>query len=167
MSLSRPSACVAPTTRRSPWRVIMGGSEPVFAEMMKAPARRKPGHTRLFVTPAALDAEGIIPARGTWPPCLWRCCANPKILEYSGIWMDTLRGGETQLTNTNKMLKGYAGITGASKRAPPTARGCASQPVRVQDGMGLLAGGAGALPPKSRSVLHPATAILDYGFRHV
>ena len=36
----------------------------------------------------------------------------PEVLHYTGIWTDTLRGGQTQLVNTNKLLRRYNGITG-------------------------------------------------------
>lgn len=36
----------------------------------------------------------------------------PEVLHYTGIWTDTLRGGATQLVNTNKLLRRYEGITG-------------------------------------------------------
>ena len=51
----------------------------------------------------------------------------PEVLHYTGIWTDTLRGGATQLVNTNKLLKRYNGITGL-KPAPPAVRACASAP---------------------------------------
>ena len=34
----------------------------------------------------------------------------PEVLHYTGIWTDTLRGGATQLINTNKLLRRYEGI---------------------------------------------------------
>ena len=85
----------------------------------------------------------------------------PKILEYSGIWMDTLRGGETQLTNTNKMLKSYAGITGLKTGTTNGAGVCISASA-VRDGMGLLAVVLGS--PSSKERFASATAMLDYGF---
>ena len=30
---------------------------------------------------------------------------HPEIENYCTVWMDTLRGGATQLVNTNKLLK--------------------------------------------------------------
>ena len=86
---------------------------------------------------------------------------HPKILEYSGIWMDTLRGGETQLTNTNKMLKSYAGITGLKTGTTNGAGVCISASA-VRDGMGLLAVVLGS--PSSKERFESATAMLDYGF---
>ena len=35
---------------------------------------------------------------------------HPEIENYCTVWMDTLRGGATQLVNTNKLLKSYNGI---------------------------------------------------------
>ena len=36
----------------------------------------------------------------------------PELLHYTGIWTDSLRNGQTQLVNTNKLLRRYSGITG-------------------------------------------------------
>lgn len=36
----------------------------------------------------------------------------PNIIEYSTIYMDTLRDGKSQLVNTNKLLRTYNGCTG-------------------------------------------------------
>lgn len=75
--------------------------------------------------------------------------------------MDTLRGGETQLTNTNKMLKSYAGITGLKTGTTNGAGVCISASA-VRDGMGLLAVVLGS--PSSKERFASATAMLDYGF---
>ena len=40
------------------------------------------------------------------------CLLYTSVLHYTGIWTDTLRGGQTQLVNTNKLLRRYNGITG-------------------------------------------------------
>ena len=42
----------------------------------------------------------------------------PEVLHYTGIWTDTLRGGATQLINTNKLLRRYEGITGLIEDCP-------------------------------------------------
>ena len=86
---------------------------------------------------------------------------HPKILEYSGIWTDTLRGGQTQLTNTNKLLKSYAGITGLKTGTTNGAGVCISASA-VRDGMGLLAVVLGS--PSSKERFAAAKILLDYGF---
>ena len=37
---------------------------------------------------------------------------HKMITNYTTIWMDTLRGGKTQLVNTNKLIRFYNGATG-------------------------------------------------------
>lgn len=140
---------------------FVGGSEPVFAEMMNARAAELGmTHTR-FVNACGLDAEGHYSSARDVAVMSLALLRHPKILEYSGIWMDTLRGGETQLTNTNKMLKSYAGITGLKTGTTNGAGVCISASA-VRGGMGLLAVVLGS--PSSKERFASATAMLDYGF---
>ena len=140
---------------------FVGGSEPVFAEMMNARAAELGmTHTR-FVNACGLDAEGHYSSARDVAAMSLALLRHPKILEYSGIWMDTLRGGETQLTNTNKMLKSYAGSTGLKTGTTNGAGVCISASA-VRDGMGLLAVVLGS--PSSKERFASATAMLDYGF---
>ena len=140
---------------------FVGGSEPVFAEMMNARAAELGmTHTR-FVNACGLDAEGHYSSARDVAAMSLALLRHPKILEYSGIWMDTLRGGETQLTNTNKMLKSYAGITGLKTGTTNGAGVCISASA-VRGGMGLLAVVLGS--PSSKERFASATAMLDYGF---
>lgn len=37
---------------------------------------------------------------------------HPEVHEYTKIWMDTLRDGKSELVNTNKLIRFYAGCTG-------------------------------------------------------
>ena len=108
-----------------------------------------------------LDAEGHYSSARDVAVMSLALLRHPKILEYSGIWMDTLRGGETQLTNTNKMLKSYAGITGLKTGTTNGAGVCISASA-VRGGMGLLAVVLGS--PSSKERFASATAMLDYGF---
>ena len=140
---------------------FVGGSEPVFAEMMNARAAELGmTHTR-FVNACGLDAEGHYSSARDVAAMSLALLRHPKILEYSGIWMDTLRGGETQLTNTNKMLKSYAGITGLKTGTTNGAGVCISASA-VRDGIRLLAVVLGS--PSSKERFASATAMLDYGF---
>lgn len=36
---------------------------------------------------------------------------HPSIKEYTSLYMDSLRNGETQLVNTNKLVRNYNGCT--------------------------------------------------------
>lgn len=139
----------------------VGGSEPVFAEMMNARAAELGMTHTHFVNACGLDAPGHYSSARDVAIMSLALLRHPKILEYSGIWMDTLRGGQTQLTNTNKLLKSYAGITGLKTGTTNGAGVCISASA-VRDGMGLLAVVLGS--PSSKERFAAAKTLLDYGF---
>ena len=139
----------------------VGGSEPVFAEMMNARAAELGMTHTHFVNACGLDAPNHSSSARDVAIMSLALLRHPKILEYSGIWMDTLRGGQTQLTNTNKLLKSYAGITGLKTGTTNGAGVCISASA-VRDGMGLLAVVLGS--PSSQERFTAARTLLDYGF---
>ena len=66
-----------------------------------------------FENSCGLDAEGhLSTARDVAMMSREILLRHAEVRNYCSIWMDTLRGGATQLVNTNKMLKTYNGITG-------------------------------------------------------
>ena len=140
---------------------FVGGSEPVFAEMMNARAAELGMTNTSFKNACGLDEEGHYSSARDVSLMSRELLKHPKILEYSSIWMDTLRGGETQLTNTNKMLKSYQGITGLKTGTTSKAGVCISASA-VRDGMGLLAVVLGS--PSSKERFLSASTLLDYGF---
>ena len=85
----------------------------------------------------------------------------PEVLHYSGIWTDSLRNGQTQLVNTNKLLKRYSGITGLKTGTTSGAGVCISASA-TRDGLKLIAVILGA--PSSADRFNAATTLLDYGF---
>ena len=85
----------------------------------------------------------------------------PEVLHYTGIWTDTLRGGQTQLVNTNKLLRRYSGITGLKTGTTGGAGVCISASA-TRDGLSLIAVILGA--PSSKDRFDAATTLLDYGF---
>ena len=85
----------------------------------------------------------------------------PEVLHYTGIWTDTLRGGATQLVNTNKLLHRYNGITGLKTGTTGGAGVCISASA-ARDGLRLVAVILGA--PSSKDRFEAAAALLAYGF---
>ena len=85
----------------------------------------------------------------------------PEVLHYTGIWTDTLRGGQTQLVNTNKLLRRYEGITGLKTGTTGGAGICISASA-TRNGLSLIAVILGA--PSSADRFDAATTLLDYGF---
>ncbi len=85
----------------------------------------------------------------------------PKILEYSSIWMDTIRNGEFGLTNTNRLIRYYKGATGLKTGSTSKAGFCISATAE-RDGMTLICVIMGA---ESRDIRNAAaTSLLDFGF---
>lgn len=83
------------------------------------------------------------------------------ITEYTTIWMDTLRGGESQLVNTNKLIRFYKGATGLKTGTTQTAGHCLSATAE-RDGLRLCAVILGCESTDER--FGGARAMLDFGF---
>ncbi len=83
------------------------------------------------------------------------------IREYSTIWMDSLRGGETELVNTNRLVRFYDGITGL-KTGTTSKAGCCVSATAERDGLELIAVVLGSDTSDDR--FNGARAMLDWGF---
>lgn len=83
------------------------------------------------------------------------------ILQYSSIWMDTIRDGAFGLTNTNRLVRFYSGCTGLKTGSTSKAGFCVSVTAERQE-MSLICVIMGA---ESRDVRNAtATQLLDWGF---
>lgn len=87
--------------------------------------------------------------------------AHPLILEFSSIWMDTIRDGAFGLTNTNRLVRFYPGATGLKTGSTAKAQYCISATAK-RDGMHLIAVIMGAPTRDIRN--EEAKRLLDYGF---
>ena len=141
---------------------LVGGSEQGFVQMMNDRAAELGMTNTTFHNACGLDTEGhlstaqdvAIMSRQILTTC-------PEVLHYTGIWTDTLRGGATQLVNTNKLLRRYNGITGLKTGTTSGAGVCISASA-TRDGLNLIAVVLGA--PSSKDRFEAATTLLDYGF---
>ena len=86
---------------------------------------------------------------------------HDKIFEYTKIWMDTLRGGETELVNTNKLIRFYKGATGLKTGTTDGAGSCLSATAE-RDGLSLIGVVMGYPDSKTRN--GAAKKLLDFGF---
>ena len=87
--------------------------------------------------------------------------AHPLILQYSSIWMDTIRDGAFGLTNTNRLVRFYRGCTGLKTGSTSKAGFCVSATAE-RDGLSLVCVIMGA---ESRDIRNAAaTTLLDWGF---
>ncbi len=141
---------------------LVGGSEPAFVELMNARAKELGMEHTTFHNACGLDTGGhLSTARDVAVMSRYILNRHPEVLHYTGIWTDSLRNGQTQLVNTNKLLKRYSGITGLKTGTTSGAGVCISASA-TRDGLKLIAVVLGA--PSSADRFNAATTLLDYGF---
>lgn len=140
----------------------IGGSEDAFVQQMNAEAARLGMTGTHFENACGLDETGhLSTARDVAVMSREMLLHHTEIADYCTIWTDTLRGGETQLVNTNKLLRSYQGITGLKTGTTGGAGVCVSASAE-RDGLGLVAVILGA--PSSKDRFDAARTLLDYGF---
>lgn len=83
------------------------------------------------------------------------------IQKYTTIWMDSLRGGTSELVNTNKLVRHYKGATGLKTGTTSAAGHCLSATAE-RDGVAFVAVILGCDSTDER--FGGARAMLDYGF---
>lgn len=86
---------------------------------------------------------------------------HERIKEYTTTWMDSLRGGETQLVNTNKLVRFYEGTTGVKTGTTSKAGYCVSASAN-RNGMELIAVVLGS--DNSTERFEDAKKMLNWGF---
>ena len=142
----------------------VGGSEGAFVSMMNEKAAALGMDRTHFENACGLDSEGhLSTARDVATMSREVLLHHPEVEDYCMIWSDSLRGGETQLVNTNKLLRRYTGITGLKTGTTGKAGVCISASAE-RDGLRLVAVVLGAASGEDR--FDAATALLDYGFAH-
>lgn len=83
------------------------------------------------------------------------------IKKYTTVWMDSLRNGETELVNTNKLIRYYDGITGL-KTGTTEKAGCCICATAERDSMELIAVVLGS--DNSNDRFSSAQNLLNWGF---
>ena len=83
------------------------------------------------------------------------------VKKYSTIWLDSLRNGETELNNTNKLINHYNGITGLKTGTTSNAGFCIAATAQ-RDDMNLVA--VVLKSETSEDRFNTASYLLDKGF---
>lgn len=115
-----------------------------------------------FVNPTGLPAEGHVTS--AWDIALMSrelVLHHPDIRRFTTIWMDTIRGGEFGLSNTNKLIRFYDGATGLKTGSTDAAGYCISATAE-REGMELIAVVMKGETADKRNA--DAKALLNYGF---
>ena len=140
---------------------FISGSETAFVDAMNQKARELGMEDTHFANCNGLPAEGHLTSAYDIALMSRELMKHSRIENYTTIWMDSVRNGEFGLSNTNKLIKTYSGITGLKTGYTDAAKYCLSATAE-REGMGLIAAVMGA----STSALRFSTAsqLLDYGF---
>lgn len=140
----------------------VGGSEDAFVSMMNTRAAELGMTNTTYQNACGLDEENhLSTARDVAVLSCYILQNYPQVLEYTGIWTDTLRDGETHLTNTNKLLNYYNGITGLKTGTTGDAGVCITASA-TREGLSLVAVVLGSASSTDR--FQSAMTMLDYGF---
>ncbi len=86
---------------------------------------------------------------------------HDMIKDFTTIWMDSIRGGEFKLSNTNKLVHWYSGCTGLKTGYTSTSKYCLSATAE-RDGVEYIAVVLGGESSDSRN--KDAQTLLDVGF---
>jgi D-alanyl-D-alanine carboxypeptidase (penicillin-binding protein 5/6) len=144
---------------------FLGGSEEAFVQKMNQRAKELGMTKTVFVNANGLDREGektLTCARDIGLMSV-ELMKHPKILNYTTIWMDTIRNGAFTLANTNKMLKKYTGLNGLKTGYTHEAMYCISAAAK-REGMQLIAVVMAAPTKEERT--EDAANLLNYGFQN-
>ena len=140
----------------------LAGSEEAFVQRMNQRAAELGMSDTCFVNCTGLPAAGHLTS--AYDIALMSrelILHHPAIREYTTIWMDSLRGGQFQLANTNKLIRFYEGSTGLKTGSTDAAGYCLSATAE-RDGMELIA--VVLKCPSSDVRSAAASSLLNYGF---
>ena len=141
----------------------IAGSEVGFVKMMNDRARELGMVNTNFVNCSGLDDDTTEHLTTAYDIALMsrELLKHERIKTYTTVWMDSLRGGETQLVNTNKLVRFYSGTTGLKTGTTSKAGHCLSASAE-RDGLDLIAVVMGA--DNSTDRFEGAKAMLNWGF---
>ena len=139
----------------------IAGSEEGFVELMNERAKALGMNNTHFVNCTGLDADEHYTSAHDVALMSAALIKYPLIKKYSTVWMDCLRNGESELVNTNKLVRFYKGTTGLKTGTTSKAKYCLSATAE-RDGMELVA--VVLAGDSSDDRFSGAKKLLDYGF---
>lgn len=140
----------------------IAGTEESFVQMMNDKAKELGMNDTSFKNCHGLDEDGhVISSYDIALMSRELLTKYPDVTRYTTIWMDTLRDGKSQLSNTNKLIKNYKGATGLKTGSTSLALYNLSASA-TRDDLSLIAVIMKA--PSTKIRFEEATKLLDYGF---
>jgi D-alanyl-D-alanine carboxypeptidase (penicillin-binding protein 5/6) len=139
----------------------LAGSEEGFVALMNERAKELGMDSTNFVNCTGLDAEGHLTTAHDVAIMSSELIKHELIKKYSTVWMDSLRNGESELVNTNKLVRFYEGTTGLKTGTTSIAKYCLSATAK-RNGMELVA--VVMAGDTSNDRFNGAKKLLDFGF---
>lgn len=141
----------------------VAGSEEAFVKMMNNRAQELGMNDTNFENCTGLDDSAVNHLTSAYDIALMsrELLHHELIQKYTTIWMDSLRGGKTELVNTNKLVRFYNGTTGLKTGTTNKAGHCLSASAKRGD-VHLLAVVMGSETGAVR--FESAKNMLNYGF---
>ena len=140
----------------------VSGVTELFVQQMNNRAKELGMVDTCFLNPTGLPAEGHMTS--AYDIALMSrelILHHPDLRRFTTIWMDTIRGGEFGLSNTNKLIRFYEGATGLKTGSTDAAGYCISATAE-RSGMELIAVVLGGETSQQR--FEDAKTLLNYGF---
>ncbi len=141
----------------------VAGSEESFVSMMNEKAKELGMNNTNFENCTGLDSENHYSSAFDVAIMSAELLKHQKVCEYTTIWMDSLRNGQSELVNTNKLVRFYEGCTGLKTGTTADAGYCLSASAE-RDGLSLIAVVMNGQTSKDR--FSGAQKLLNYGFAH-
>ncbi len=116
----------------------VSGSEETFVDEMNKKAKAIGMNSTTFINCTGLDADGHTTTAHDVALMSRELIGHELIKQYSTVWMETLRNGESELVNTNKLVRFYDGCTGLKTGTTSKAGYCLSATAK-RNGMELVA----------------------------
>lgn len=138
------------------------GSHEAFVQKMNVKAKELGMNDTCFKNCHGIDEDGhVTSAYDISLMSRELLSKHPDITKYTTIYMDSLRGGKSELVNTNKLLRTYKGITGLKTGSTSLALYNLSASA-TRDDLALIAVIMKA--PSTKLRFENAQKLLDYGF---
>ena len=137
------------------------GSEDIFVDKMNTRARELGMEHTEFKNACGLDEDGHLTTARDIAIMSTELCRHEEAFTFTTTWMDSVRNGEFGLTNTNKLIRSYKGITGLKTGSTGNAGFCMSATAE-KNGLRLCAVVMGSKTSAER--FECATALLNLGF---
>ena len=143
---------------------MIGGSESNFVAMMNDKAKELGMNNTQYMNSHGIDEEGHHTcAKDQALLARELLLKHPDVTKFTSIWTDELRGGETVLNSTNKLIKTYEGMdglkTGFTSLAMYNLVGSATRGNTTYISVIMHA-------PSSDVRLQETRTLLDYGFQN-